>query len=167
MKQAALRALAAQREREEEVAKAQMAAALGGGVSWGFGEDAVDDDADRRPLPFFFCCSALCVFSVSLTASPGARWRPCSSCGAGRPPHASQLFLLMLCCPSPPFFLCLSVEDVDWRAYAATRGLSEKQQKLADKIRKREARVQHLQREIDKIKAGSCWLLCGAVGACV
>jgi hypothetical protein len=59
------------------------------------------------------------------------------------------------------------VEDVDWRAYAATRGLSEKQQKLADKIRKREARVQHLQREIDKIKAGSCWLLCGAVGACV
>jgi hypothetical protein len=45
------------------------------------------------------------------------------------------------------------VEEVDWRAYAATRGLSEKQQKVADKVRKREARIMHLQREIDKIKA--------------
>ncbi len=44
--------------------------------------------------------------------------------------------------------------DVDWRAYAATKGLTEKQQKLADKIRKREARIQNLQREIDKIKVG-------------
>jgi hypothetical protein len=44
------------------------------------------------------------------------------------------------------------VEHVDWRAYAATKGLSEKQQKVADKIRKRELRVQHLQREIEKIK---------------
>ncbi len=42
--------------------------------------------------------------------------------------------------------------EVDWRAYAATKGLTEKQQKLVDKIRKREARVQNLQREIDKIK---------------
>jgi hypothetical protein len=46
------------------------------------------------------------------------------------------------------------VEHVDWRAYAATKGLSEKQQKVADKIRKRELRVQHLQREIEKIKVG-------------
>ncbi len=46
------------------------------------------------------------------------------------------------------------MEDIDWRAYAATKGLSEKQQKVADKIRKREARVQHLQREIEKIKVG-------------
>ncbi|PRW44332.1 Kanadaptin isoform B [Chlorella sorokiniana] len=91
MKQAALKAMAARRERDEQVSKAQMEAALGGGASWGFGEDAINDDED--------------------------------------------------------------LDEVDWRAYAATKGLSEKQQKIADKIRKREARVQHLQREIDKIKA--------------
>lgn len=52
-----------------------------------------------------------------------------------------------------------AVEDVDWRAYQATKGLSEKQQKVADKVRKREARVTHLQREIEKIKvcAGRLW----------
>ena len=46
--------------------------------------------------------------------------------------------------------------EVDWRAYAATKGLTEKQQKVADKIRKREARIQSLQREIDKIKVRCC-----------
>lgn len=44
------------------------------------------------------------------------------------------------------------MEEVDWRAYSATKGLTEKQQKLADKIRKRELRVQHLQSEVEKIK---------------
>lgn len=43
--------------------------------------------------------------------------------------------------------------SLDWRSYAATRGLSDKQQKLADRVRKREAKVQSLQREVDKIKA--------------
>eukprot|EP00887_Chlorella_sp_A99_P004998 scaffold4.g4998.t1 len=43
-------------------------------------------------------------------------------------------------------------EVVDWRAYAATRGLTEKQQKLAEKIKKRELRAQHLQRENEKIR---------------
>ena len=46
-----------------------------------------------------------------------------------------------------------AVEAVDWWAYAATKGLSDKQQKLADKIRKREVRVQNLQREIERIRA--------------
>ncbi len=27
-----------------------------------------------------------------------------------------------------------AVDEVDWRAYAATKGLSEKQQKIADKV---------------------------------
>lgn len=48
---------------------------------------------------------------------------------------------------------------MDWRAYAQVKGLTEKQQKLADKIRKREARVQHLQHEIDKIKVGGAGLV--------
>ena len=43
-------------------------------------------------------------------------------------------------------------DDIDWRHHAATKGLSEKQQKLADKIRKREARVGNLQREAEKIE---------------
>ena len=43
-------------------------------------------------------------------------------------------------------------EEVDWRAYAAAKGLTEKQQKLADKIRKRENQIQRLQREIERIK---------------
>lgn len=34
-----------------------------------------------------------------------------------------------------------------------SHGLTEKQQKIADKIRKREARITNLQRELDKIKA--------------
>ena len=46
-----------------------------------------------------------------------------------------------------------AVASLDWRSYAATRGLSDKQQKLADRVRKREAKVQSLQREVDKIKA--------------
>ena len=45
------------------------------------------------------------------------------------------------------------VEVVDWRAYAATRGLTDKQSKLAEKIRKRELRVQNLQRESEKIRS--------------
>lgn len=31
----------------------------------------------------------------------------------------------------PPF---TAVDEIDWRAYAATKGLSEKQQKIADKV---------------------------------
>ena len=46
-----LQALAARREREEQVAQVQMQVALSGagsaaGASWGFGDDAVDDDGD-------------------------------------------------------------------------------------------------------------------------
>jgi len=39
-----LQALAARKEKEEAVAKAQMEAALSGGASWGFGEDAFDEE---------------------------------------------------------------------------------------------------------------------------
>ncbi len=41
-----LQALAARRVREVQVSKAQMEVALGGGASWGFGEDAFDEDDD-------------------------------------------------------------------------------------------------------------------------
>ena len=43
---------------------------------------------------------------------------------------------------------------VDWRAYAATTGLSERQQKLADKHRRLELKIGNLQTEIGKIKVG-------------
>ena len=41
---------------------------------------------------------------------------------------------------------------VDWRAYVQSHSLTDKQQKLADKICKREARITNLQRELDKIR---------------
>ena len=43
--------------------------------------------------------------------------------------------------------------EVDWRSYALSNSLSDKQQKLADKIRKRESRIEHLSREIENIRA--------------
>ena len=42
---AALQAKEERQEHEAQVGKAQMAAALAGGASWGFGEDAPPDDA--------------------------------------------------------------------------------------------------------------------------
>lgn len=71
-----------------------MEAARAGGASWGFGEDAVEDEDDLN--------------------SGG--------------------------------------EGVDWRVYAQSHSLSDKQQKLVAKIKKREARITNLQRELDKIK---------------
>jgi len=44
---------------------------------------------------------------------------------------------------------------VDWRAYSQTRTLSDKQQKLADKVRKRENRIAALQKEVDKIRVSA------------
>ena len=41
---------------------------------------------------------------------------------------------------------------VDWRAYAESHALTDKQAKLAQKLRRREARMQNLQREADKIR---------------
>ena len=41
---------------------------------------------------------------------------------------------------------------MDWRAYAAVHTLTDRQAKLAQKVRKREARVSNLQREVDKIR---------------
>ena len=42
--------------------------------------------------------------------------------------------------------------SVDWRAYSQTHTLTDKQQKLAEKIRKRENRVGALQKEVEKIR---------------
>ncbi|KAK9805589.1 hypothetical protein WJX72_006586 [[Myrmecia] bisecta] len=89
----ALEAKEARQEREAQIAKAQMEAALHRGVRWGMGEDAEEE--------------------------PGA----------------------------------LDAPQVDWRAYSSTHGLSEKQTKLADKIRKWENRIRNLQTETDRIKA--------------
>ena len=44
---------------------------------------------------------------------------------------------------------------MDWRAYAQTHTLSDKQSKLADKTRKRENRIAALQKEVDKIRVGA------------
>lgn len=41
---------------------------------------------------------------------------------------------------------------MDWRAYAETHGLTDKQQKLATKVRRREARIANLQTEMERIK---------------
>ena len=60
---------------------------------------------------------------------------------------------------------CLAQENVsaastvDWRAYAESHTLTDKQAKLAQKLRKREARIQNLQREADKIRVrGRVWV---------
>ncbi len=82
--------------REDEVAKAQMAAALSRGVSWGMAEDAGEDDEEEN-------------------ADMGAA-------------------------------------AADWRAYADTQGLSDKQQKMADKIRRLSNRVANLVKESDRIR---------------
>lgn len=49
---AALAAMQARKEREAAVAKAQMEAAIGGGVSWGMNEDAQEEDEEDCTLCF-------------------------------------------------------------------------------------------------------------------
>lgn len=51
--------------------------------------------------------------------------------------------------PSPP---PLPADDLDWREYARAKGLTEKQQKLADKIGKLDRRCQALSTENEKIR---------------
>ncbi|KAL0018195.1 hypothetical protein WJX79_010675 [Trebouxia sp. C0005] len=46
-----------------------------------------------------------------------------------------------------------SVTEVDWRLYSQTHTLTDKQQKLADKIRRQELKIHNLQTETDRIKA--------------
>ena len=43
--------------------------------------------------------------------------------------------------------------EFDWRSYESEKGLTEKQQKTADKIRKKERKIEHLKRENQKILA--------------
>ena len=81
------------KERESAVAKAQMAAAMNAGISWGMSEDAMDESEENASTP-----------------------------------------------------------TVDWRAYMTTHSLTEKQQKLADKIRRLENRIRNLTTESDKIR---------------
>jgi len=100
---AALRALRARKEHDEQVAQAQMAVAIGqgergGGVTWGMGGPSDDDLFD--------------------------------GVDEGMP-----------------------LTTIDWRSHAATHGLTEKQQKIADKIRKRHLRMEHLQKECEAIRS--------------
>lgn len=46
-----------------------------------------------------------------------------------------------------------NVTEVDWRLYSQTHTLTDKQQKLADKIRRQELKIHNLQTETDRIKA--------------
>lgn len=48
--------------------------------------------------------------------------------------------------------------NVDWRAYAQTHTLTDRQRKLADNIKKRENRIAALQREVDKIRVRTSML---------
>ena len=89
-----LQAKAERQQREQEVAKAQMTAALSKGASWGMEEDGLGGEEENG--------------------------------------EAAQ---------------------VDWRAYCQTQTLTEKQQKLADKLRRLERKIQNLTAEADKIKA--------------
>lgn len=41
---------------------------------------------------------------------------------------------------------------VDWRLYSQSHQLTDKQQKLADKIRRQEQKIHNLQTETDRIK---------------
>ena len=88
-----LQAKEARKQREAEVAKAQMAAALNRGISWGMGTDAAEEEDSEGATP-----------------------------------------------------------SVDWRQYAETHSLNDKQQKLADKLRRLENRVRNLTTEADRIK---------------
>jgi pSer/pThr/pTyr-binding forkhead associated (FHA) protein len=97
---AALETLKRMKEKDAAAAKLAMAKAIaagGGGVSWGFGEDAREDSDEEND-------------------------------GRG------------------------SKDEIDWREHAANKGLTDKQQKIADKIRKREARILNLQKESEKIQ---------------
>ncbi|KAK9842408.1 hypothetical protein WJX84_012265 [Apatococcus fuscideae] len=93
---ALIEAKESRKEREAQIAKAQMAQAISGGVSWGMAGDAADD-MDEDELP------------------PGG--------------------------------------PVDWRAYSQTNTLTDKQQKLATKLRRLENRVMNLSRELERIRA--------------
>jgi len=99
---AALEALSRRKEKDAAAAKLAMANAIaagGGGVNWGFAEDARGDSDEEN--------------------------------GDGR----------------------VGSKEVDWREHASNKGLTEKQQKFADKIRKREARIMNLQKESEKIQS--------------
>jgi hypothetical protein len=54
---------------------------------------------------------------------------------------------------------------VDWRAYSQSHALTDKQQRLAQKIRKHENRIAALQTELDKIRVGVCWPAAASDGA--
>jgi len=156
------------------VAKAQMDSARAGGVSWGFGEDAVAEPEDaggaaparRRPCPdptrrqpavlALQCCGARrrCLESgkkIKVGCTPAASTcEALQCCGACREREEEQKG----CTPADPVVRQNACwRQADWRAYAATHGLTDKQQKLATKIRKRELRMTNLQTEMERIKA--------------
>ena len=44
------------------------------------------------------------------------------------------------------------LEDLDWRVHEAAKGLTDKQTKIADKIRRLERQIAHLETESDRIR---------------
>ncbi|GMH38668.1 hypothetical protein BSKO_06552 [Bryopsis sp. KO-2023] len=78
-----------QKERDKQRAAAQMLSAISGGASWGFGEDAMEDE----------------------------------------------------------------MENFSWKVHAARNKLTDNQQKLVDKIRARELKINHMRKECERVEA--------------
>ena len=53
---------------------------------------------------------------------------------------------------------------VDWRLYTQTHSLTDKQQKLADKIRRQEQKIHNLNTETDRIKVKAIYCSCTKCG---
>ena len=49
---------------------------------------------------------------------------------------------------------------VDWRLYSQTHSLTDKQQKLADKIRRQELKIHNLRTETDRIRVSATAAAC-------
>ena len=49
---------------------------------------------------------------------------------------------------------------VDWRLYSQAHSLTDKQQKLADKIRRQELKIHNLRTETDRIRVGATAATC-------
>ena len=161
----------ARKEREAQVAKAQMEAALHSGVSWGM---AGDNQVCRRPCAESHARtpgdnqSALLCWALSCSRARVAKGRVVASAfpDAGSTEAWSLLPSLQVSnvsCMQACLLLLQDPEDegeaaalaVDWRAYSQTHTLTDKQARLAEKIRKRENRIGALQKEVDKIRVGS------------
>ena len=48
------------------------------------------------------------------------------------------------------------IAAVDWRLYSQSHQLTDKQEKLADKIRRQELKIHNLRTETDRIRVSKC-----------